>query len=238
MRHLYAGSVLLGLVFTAGCGADPSRVERGRALLQSTALSPSRLNTFSCATCHDATPDQTGEEIKAGAALAGSTLRPTYWGGSENDLLRAVNACRNHFMIASTPLAADDPDAEDLYAYLSSLEPGNADPVPFTVVTFIEELPRGDSAAGATLYTKACASCHGDMHTAQGRMSSRVPLLPEQTLADHANYDPRSQRLVFIEKIRHGGFLGYGGDMPPYSTEVLDDRAVSDLLEAMGVLGM
>jgi thiosulfate dehydrogenase len=42
---------------------------------------------------------------------------------------------------------------------------------------------------------------------------------------------------VFIEKVRHGGFLGYGGDMPPYSLEVLPDATVSDLLEALGVLG-
>lgn len=237
MLPLRAWPMLLGLAGATACSADPSAVERGRALFQSTALSPSKLNTFSCATCHDVKTDGAANEIKTGAMLAGATLRPSFWGGGENDLLRAINACRSYFMIASTPLRADEPAAEDLYAYLSSLEPGDPASVPFTVAMGIDELPRGDAEAGAALYTKTCASCHGAMHTGLGRMGSRTPLLPEQTLIEHMNYDPRSQRLVFIEKIRHGGFFGYGGDMPPYSTELLDDRVVSDLLEAMGVLG-
>jgi len=61
--------------------------------------------------------------------------------------------------------------------------------------------------------------------------------LPEDTLAEHAGYSLRSQRLVFIEKIRHGLFLGYGGDMPPFSKEQLSDAEISDVLEALGVFG-
>jgi thiosulfate dehydrogenase len=46
------------------------------------------------------------------------------------------------------------------------------------------------------------------------------------------------QRLIFTEKIRHGLFLGYGGTMPPFSSQLLSDAEVSDLLEALGVLGI
>jgi thiosulfate dehydrogenase len=45
------------------------------------------------------------------------------------------------------------------------------------------------------------------------------------------------QRLIFIEKIRHGRFLGYGGEMPPFSSELLSDADVADVLEYLSILG-
>jgi thiosulfate dehydrogenase len=221
------------------CSSAPeSAIERGRALFESKDLSPSRLNLFSCASCHDLTPsaDPNGV-VKTGAPIAGATLRPTYWGGQENDLLRSINACRNSFMIANVPMTADEADAEALYAYLVSLEPGDATPVPFTVISIIDELPNGDAEAGAAVYDRTCAACHGKAHTGEGRLATRVPILPQETLKAHESYSPRSQRLIFIEKVRHGGFYGYSGDMPPYSHERLSDTDLSDLLESIGVLG-
>lgn len=40
---------------------------------------------------------------------------------------------------------------------------------------------------------------------------------------------------MFVQKVRHGGFLGYGGKMPPYSQEKLTDQDLGDLLELLGV---
>jgi thiosulfate dehydrogenase len=210
--------------------------EHGQELFMSQELSPSRLNIYSCANCHLAAPAETSM-ILTGAPLAGVTRRPSFWGGQENDLLRSINACRSYFMAAPEPLQAEDPDAEALYAFLLSLEPGDPEPAPFEVVREIEPLPRGDAAAGEPLFTQACAYCHGAMHSGSGRLSHRMPILPEDTLAEHAGYSLRAQRLVFIEKIRHGLFLGYGGDMPPFSSERLSDPQLSNLLEALGVLG-
>ncbi len=62
-------------------------------------------------------------------------------------------------------------------------------------------------------------------------------MLPEDTLRSHSTYDAQSLRLIFVEKIRHGAFLGYGGEMPPFSREALSDTEVSDILETLGVLG-
>jgi thiosulfate dehydrogenase len=96
--------------------------------------------------------------------------------------------------------------------------------VAFSVVKDLDpRLPRGDAQRGAPLYAAACASCHGSMHSGKGRLSARIPKLPEDTIAEHADYSLRDQRLVFLEKIRHGGFYGYGGDMPPFSLEALSD---------------
>ncbi len=75
------------------------------------------------------------------------------------------------------------------------------------------------------------------MHDGVGRLNETIPILPEDTIVAHAQYSARVQRLVFTEKIRHGLFLGYGGVMPPFSAELLSDQDVSDLLEALGVLG-
>ena len=230
-------------VFAAfvACGCAPAAPEvtvaRGRALFQAKGkggLSPSSLNRFACATCHDETAPAAPATLKPGAPLAGATLRPSFWGGAENDLLASINACRAHFMAAGTPLAADDPDADALYLYLVSLEPGDARPAPFTVVSSVVDLPRGDAAAGRARYDGACAPCHGAPHDGAGRIGSRVPVLPDQTVADHPGYAPALLRLVFLEKTRHGGFFGYGGDMPPFSREVLSDSALADILATLG----
>ena len=210
--------------------------EHGQELFASKQLSPSRLNNYTCATCHLATLAEL-PVILTGASLAGVTRRPWFWGGQENDLLRSINACRTYFMAAPEPLQPADPDAQALYAFLLSLEPGDPKPAPFEIVRAIEPLPRGNAAAGETLFIDACSYCHGVMHSGGGRLSDRVPILPEDTLAEHAGYSLRAQRLVFIEKIRHGLFLGYGGDMPPFSRERLSDPQVSDLLEALGIFG-
>lgn len=140
-------------------------------------------------------------------------------------------------MRATTPLDPTDDNAQDLYAYLESLEPGNANTVAFTVMRDIEAIARGDANEGAVSYVRACMPCHGEMHSGSGRLNDRVPILPEDGIASHAGYSSRLLRLVFTEKIRHGGFWGYGGDMPPFSIEVMNDRIVADILEAMGVLG-
>jgi len=222
-----------------GCGSSDqtqSAIERGQELFESQALSPSHLNDYTCATCHDAAAPSPPSK-KSGAPLAGVTSRPLFWGGQEADLLRAVNACRDYFMLASSPLAADDRDARALYAYLDSIEPRDEMAQPFTVVSEIDPLPIGDAANGNALYVMACSTCHGAMHTGQGRLSERVPVLPEDTIAEHASYSPRIQRLIFTEKIRHGLFLGYSGNMPPLAAERLSNEEVSDILQALGVLG-
>lgn len=240
MNRLFASLCLASLCFEtlSGCssGARQSAVDAGRALFDSKALSPSHLNAYACASCHDADPLSPASK-KAGAPLAGVTLRPQFWGGQVADLLGAVNACRNYFMLANDPLTASDHDAQALYAYLESLEPGDPAAVPFHVVTSIEDVPRGNAPSGQILFAEACTLCHGDMHHGSGRLGDAVPILPEDTIREHAEFTPRVQRLIFIEKMRHGRFLGYGGVMPPFSSDVLSDPDVSDLLEALGMLG-
>ena len=229
------------LIGLAGCVPPPpapGAVEQGRALFVSREMSPSAHNVFSCASCHDVVPPGSGAPIKTGALLAGATRRPSFWGAQTDDLLAAIDVCRSQFMLATAPLEASSAEAAALCAFLAALEPGDPDAAAFTIVRTIDELPRGDAASGAALFGRTCAACHGEAHTANGRLAARVPVLPDQTLRDHAAYDPRSQRLIFIEKIRHGGFLGYGGDMPPFSAERLSDEDVSDVLEALGVLGV
>ena len=224
------------LLAACGSSSEPSEAERGRGLFESKALSSSTLNDFTCQTCHDARATVPASK-KPGAALAGVTARALFWGGQENELLRAVNDCRNYFMVDSRPLAATDADARSLYAYLESLGPGDGTSRAFTVVTDIDALPRGNAGPGFFLFAEACSSCHGVMHSGTGRLSARVPILPEDTLRAHTDYTPRVQRLIFTEKIRHGLFLGYSGVMPPFSAELVSDQDVSDLLEALGVSG-
>jgi len=245
-RKVFVGACLLGCGFVSACGSTSgqSDIDEGRDLFQSKALSRSHLNDYACVTCHDSVASSPPSK-KAGGALAGVTLRSSFWGGQVADLLGSVNACRSNFMGDSQPLTEKGEQARDLYASLASLEPGDAEPIPFTVVANIDALPRGATpdaiataqAHGQELYALTCQYCHGSMHDGLGRLSSQVPLLPEQTIVEHAAYSARIQRLIFTEKIRHGLFLGYGGVMPPFSAELLSDQDVSDVLEALGVLG-
>lgn len=224
-------------LFLLACsGKEEDPVERGRKLFSSTELSPSSLNAYSCASCHDTQPNPFLR--RPGTNLAGATLRSSFWGGQENDLLRSLNACRNYFMLANEPLDASDEDAQALFEFLKSLEPGDSKSVPFELVKIIDDpLARGDVDKGRQVYSSACASCHGTVHTGVGRISTRVSILPEDTLVEHAEYSARVQRLIFIEKIRHGRFYGYGGEMPPFSLQILSDGDVSDVLEFLGITG-
>ena len=243
---VWAAAGLLGCCMLSACSSpsEPSAVAQGQRLFESKALSRSHLNDYTCATCHDTVASYPPSK-KAGGALAGVTLRSTFWGGQVADLLGSINACRNDFMGDNQPLSASDEQARALYAYLVSLEPGDASAIPFTIVTTIDPLARGETpeavasakSDGELLYAQTCMYCHGATHDGLGRLSERVPILPEDTLVAHVQYSARVQRLIFTEKIRHGLFLGYGGLMPPFSAELLSDQGVSDLLEALGVLG-
>jgi thiosulfate dehydrogenase len=204
-------------------------VDHGAALFSDPTASPSPLNAFSCATCHPSA-DADPSRIFPGAALAGAPERPSFWGGQENDLLRSINHCRYYFMLAPSPWEATDVQAEAMYAYLTSLKGGSSEPAPFHLVGSIEEVPEGDRARGERVYERACASCHGAAHTGAGRIIETAVKLPDETIAEHGYLTFDERRLVFVEKVRHGAFLGYSGTMPPFSEDVLTDAELGDLL--------
>jgi thiosulfate dehydrogenase len=207
-----------------------SAVERGEALFQRGLTS----NELTCATCHRAEPAPGDERVLPGADMGGVTHRPSYWGGAERDLLRALGYCQTRFMGVDVPLAASDRAAGDLYAFLESLE-GTEEAVPFTVVRTVADLPEGDAGRGFALYERTCAGCHGAIDTGEGAISATLPTLPVDVLREHSGYTVLEQRLVFVEKVRHGAFLGYDGEMPPFSLEALPDADLSDVLSALGL---
>ena len=234
LASLAAAAVLAACSSTSAPAATGTAADRGRLLFSDTELSTSSTNLFSCATCHEA--DSTADVVKPGGSLAGVTTRPTFWGGQENDLLRAVNDCRYYFMGIPQAWTADDDDARAMYAFLASLPPTYPDARPFTIDPTTPDLKGRDAAAGALLFPKTCGVCHGEVHTGKGRLGPQIPAIPDETLSSHAGvYSDIEQRLVFVEKSRHGGFLGYGGNMPPFSKEILSDENLTDLLAHMGV---
>lgn len=234
-----AAYALCGLAL-AGCTGEPevikgTAVDHGEALFSDSDASPSALNFFSCATCHVAKADEAKGKIFAGAPLAGVIKRPTFWGGQENDLLRSINDCLFYFMGSQKRWKADDEDAKAMFAYLSSLPEESTGAAPFTVVASVADLDPGDAKVGADVYSRACEGCHGALHTGAGRLTSRASVLPDAPIAEHAKdgFAAKDQREIFVEKIRHGGFRGYGGSMPPFSEETLTDEQVAGLLSYM-----
>lgn len=230
----------LAALLVSACGGEPETIvehgtaaDHGRALFSDPGVSGTDSNPYSCATCHSATGIEGSDIVLTGGSLNGVLNRPSYWGGQEVDLLRAVNACLYYFMLKEEPWTAQDEEAKAMYAFLSSISPGEtADATPFTVVTDIADLPKGDASRGEDAYRRACANCHGTRHAGTGKLVERAPTLPDQTLKDHplGDYTPDDQRLVFVEKARHGAFLSYTGTMPPFSLESLSDTEMADIL--------
>jgi thiosulfate dehydrogenase len=235
-------TAMLAAALACGCSGDPepvvqqgTAIDHGKAIFQDPGVAATELNTYSCATCHSASGVPEVDLLLPGGSLDGVTKRPYYWAGQEVDLLRAVNACLYYFMLKDEPWTKDDEEAKALYAFLESISQGNEGtaPVPFTVVVSIAELPEGDAARGEQIYRLGCAQCHGTKHTGAGRIVERAPILPDQTLLEHPldRYTPDEQRLVFVEKARHGAFMAYTGTMPPFSLEVLPDEDLLTYLD-------
>lgn len=238
-RAVTAVATCLALVAIAGCSGEPeverrSALDHGRTLFSSTEASVSPLNAYSCSTCHAAEAQGAGDtRILPGHVLAGAVDRSTFWGGARNDLLTSINDCRYYFMNATVPWTADDEPAKALYAYLASLPKTAAGPLPFTVVEVAQDLPAGDRAQGASVFERSCRSCHGAVHTGEGRLRDGIPALPDesvQSLTRAYGFTKDEVRLTFVEKVRHGAFLGVYGNMPPYSLESLADADLSALL--------
>ncbi len=243
-RVAAAGAAWLAVL--AGCEpgepqvnvVDATAIEHGAALFADAATAGVEVNSYACATCHSAA-SPTGDEILPGAPMAGVVKRPSYWGGQERDLLRSINHCLYFFMLKDDPWLKDDVEARAMYAFLESL-PGGAsgeEAVPFTIAVAFDDPPQGDAARGEVTFERACASCHGDPFTGEGRLVQRASVLPGQWLDAHPldKYTPLDRRLVFTEKVRHGTFLNYGGQMPPFSLEALTDQDIGDLLAHLGV---
>ena len=218
------------LILLAGC-ADTTPEERGAALFVAPELSDSPTNAASCATCH-ATGAIPANWIPVGGTLAGVTQRPSFFGGGELDLRAAVNFCLRRFMRAPAiePLGENDERGRDLLSYLETLA-GPADAVPWTLGSIADDLPPGDAARGSGVWDAACRGCHGQSRTGAGRLSALVAILPDETIEEHGE----DARLRTIEKVRNGQFYEAGGDMAPYSVELLSDQQLADVLAHLGL---
>ena len=224
-------AILLAATATLACsgGGEAEHVsasERGRLAFDDGSASASGT---ACASCHPLEP--ASDRIYPGAALRGATSRSSFWGGQVNDLLHAVNDCRTLFQGLSA-LEASSSEAADLYAFLESLE-GPPEPLPFTVVLSVGDLDPGDAELGLATFDSACRPCHGELGSGAQRLSEVIPVLPDEAVTKHASYSVEEQRLVFVEKVRHGRFFGYGGFMPPFSLEALPDERLADVLTAL-----
>jgi len=222
---------LLLALFAAACGGEISGAERGEEVFESSDLSPSDLNVFSCATCHGADQGPGPTDGLPGYRLFGVAARTRFWGDDYRVLRDAVDACLVFFM-KGEPLAGEDDDFHALYEYLVSISPDQAagDPYPFTVVENVADLPRGDADRGGEVFQRACRGCHGEAFSADGSILREQVNLPGVTETYGEDFPGIEPSLVVIEKVRHGRFFDIGGDMPLFSEEALSDDDLGALL--------
>jgi thiosulfate dehydrogenase len=227
---LAACVVAFVVVGVTACGPVSGR-DAGAALFRDPRVSRSAFNAVSCATCHDdGTADPTA--ILSGATLVDVVFRPSWWGGQAASLKQAVDFCFVHFL-RERPLDADDPRGRALYEYLLSISQQQPTPaVPVTIVENVTTLGPGEPRRGRVIWDRACASCHGNLHTGEGRNDELTSIVPDASRA-FAAQSGFPLELVIIEKVRHGGFFGVGGTMPPFSQEALSDDDLRDLLGAV-----
>jgi thiosulfate dehydrogenase len=232
---------LLAVSFMLGCHRDVSARDSGERYFSDPALSTSPFNVFSCATCHavgapaplvvDGGPHVGA--INPGYDLFNVVHRPSWWGGYITRLLDSMNYCLTEFM-GGAALTAEDERARALFEYLNASSPDTAAAaLPLTVVRNITSLSNltGDQVRGRDVFARACQKCHGAAHSGTGRLSSRVSIIPEDTIA----LFPTNARAVVVEKVRHGKFFNIGGVMPLYSAEAITDQEIVDVLVYLGL---
>jgi thiosulfate dehydrogenase len=250
-------TLLAGLVAIGGCGDQRVAASTiGAQVFATSALSPSPINPFSCATCHPVSvpvpgappPDNSSTARHSGPIYPGGNLfdvvhRPSWWDGYETTLLDSINYCLVQFM-GGAALDATDPRARELYEYLNSVSPDNPSPaLKYTVVKDIPTLESlkatADGTRGKDVYDRACHGCHGSIHTGEGKLGSKTSIVPEDTINGPvcATLSDRlgCSRTVVVEKIRHGKFFNVGGTMPLYYTEQLSDAEIADILAYVGL---
>lgn len=231
------GSVWLGFGCDEGQAVRLPAEVRGRALVNDPDFSGSEFNVFACTTCHTTTAADDGG---VASTLYGVVDRESWWGGSIASLSEAVDFCYVYFMRGFPELEPTSEDGRALYEYLASLSSGAALPTrPMTVVEAVYDPTDpgrdggglvGDAAAGADVYERACAVCHGEKSTGVGRLGPNVVVIPEAS-EEFARDNNVPLRLVLAEKVRHGQFFGVGGNMPLYPLERMSDEELADLLE-------
>ena len=82
-------------------------------------------------------------------------------------------------------LAPDEDGARELYEYLAANSPDAPVPaLPLTVVKNATGLTNliADKTHGKDVYDRSCRRCHGDPHTGNGRLSSKVSIIPDAYL--------------------------------------------------------
>jgi len=231
-------------IAAASCGGQTSvpAAQIGAERFSDTHLSRSPLNFFSCATCHvvqAGQPTPTIGALHAGRIDPGYNLydtvhRGSWWGGDKTRLIDAINYCLGEFM-GGGPLVATDDSARELFEYLDQNSPTTtATPLALTVIRNITDLSNlasgSDKNRGKDVYGRSCQKCHGDPHTGNGRLSSKVSIIPEDTIRVFA----AQSRAVVVEKVRHGKFFNIGGVMPLYAAESLSDQEIADILAYIG----
>lgn len=233
MRAL-AGFALLTLTLGACGDREVPAAELGRDRFNDRKVSTSRFNNFTCATCHvvdPAAPVVVPGRLDPGYNLAGAATRGSWWGGGSTSLLDAINVCIKEFM-GGGPLARDSDAARQLDAYLEAGAPATGMPAPFTFVRTATDLTElaGDATRGQEAYQKACARCHGEARSGNGRKAPAT-VLPQSTQGTFGG----AAREVTVEKIRHGRFINIGGVMPFYTAEAMSDQVIADMLAHMGL---
>lgn len=224
-RLLARPALLWSLVLAAACGPVPAR-DMGASLFQDPRLSGSDVNVHACATCHAMDDGET--RMLPGHDLRGAVDRPSFWGGASASILDATNACLVFFM-RGQPLARDDLRGRALYEYLATTSNGIAAALPLTVVENVTSVSRGDPGRGREVWDNACMGCHGAAGSGAGRTSERASRVPDDSRA-FADMTGVPVDLVIVEKVRHGGFFGIGGTMPPFAQEMLSDDDLGALL--------
>ena len=172
-------ALVLSLGVLAGCGEAEEGVTTsdGQALY---AAPHDDGNTFACATCHALSEPADDGITRPGHPIGDAAGRASFKNGQLNQLIDAVNACRQDWMGAPA-FAEDDPRWLALRDFLGGGEAASAEDLSYEIVDPPADVSGGDATRGAATFDRTCSVCHGAGATGTVRAPSLLgtPESPE-----------------------------------------------------------
>jgi mono/diheme cytochrome c family protein len=162
---LHLATFAVSLLILSGCGRDaadgveePATMTEGQALYE---LPHDDGNTFACATCHALNEPADDGITRPGHPIGDAAARTTFKNGQLDNLLDAVNTCRQDWLGAPA-FTEDDARWLALEGFLKDQAEGAApSELSFIVADPPAQVDGGDPATGEATFNRTCVVCHG-----------------------------------------------------------------------------
>ncbi len=211
--------ITIALLFLSACGSNSNEIRGDEVFLEPS----SDGNSFACGTCHAENEPAADGFTRPGHPMTNVTSRPHYKNGEVDNLIDAVNSCRQEWMNAPEYTESSD-EWQALLAHLESLDDGSSpQALSFEIRQPPATLLGGDVMDGQEAFNSRCIVCHGEDAKGTIRGPNLVgDLLTEEQIARRVRTSGRGDSDVYE------GLTG--GIMPFWAPDRLSDEQLVDVI--------